>query len=83
MSTPTVETRVTLPAMPAATSEKRLASAARRIDTATAERDAAIRELHEAGRSLREIAELAGRGPDGTLRLSHAGVAKILQRGTA
>lgn len=60
--------------------ERRLTRAAAKIDDALLERDSAIRELAAAGKSLREIAAIAGTGPDGRPRLTHSGVAKILAR---
>ena len=47
--------------------------AARRAGVATSKRDAAIREAHRAGTSLREIAAESG--------LSHMTVKRIVERG--
>ena len=46
--------------------------AARNADVATTKRDAAIREAHRAGASLREIAEQSG--------ISHMSVKRIIER---
>lgn len=52
--------------------EQRVAVLAERARRALAERDAAVRELHEAGASLRVIARATG--------LSPAGIARIVKR---
>ena len=46
--------------------------ASRNVDVATSKRDAAIREAHRAGASLREIATESG--------ISHMGVKRIIER---
>lgn len=46
--------------------------AARNADVATSKRDAAIREAHRAGASLRDIAAVSG--------ISHMTVQRIIQR---
>lgn len=52
---------------------QQLARASRTVREATARRDSLIRQLHDEGASLRQIAEAAG--------LSHTAIAKILRRG--
>jgi DNA-binding NarL/FixJ family response regulator len=51
---------------------KLVSYAARRADVATSKRDAAIREAHRAGASLREIAQKS--------EISHMSVKRIVER---